>query len=131
MKTVLENLQKARDLLARPGGFCKGVLFDASGACCSMGAIMKAGTTWMESGWRDYDCAPEVLALDAAMPKDVKEKMAVKDGVVDPCHHNHGPHGTPISRMVAYNNTTDQQTVVALFDRAIAIQKEHPTEKVG
>jgi len=137
MATVLENLQKARDMLARPGGFCKGLLWK-DGAHCSMGAIIKSGVTIKEredgtikereDGWWSYDCAAEVLALDAAIPKEVKAKMALPNGVYDPCHDNPGPHVTPMRRIVAYNNTTDQGTVVALFDRAIEIQREHPTE---
>lgn len=133
-KSVLDILIDARNLLARPYGFVRGRRatrehrVESGYAHCALGAIEAAdGVT---SSFDADECTPAVVALDAVIPSDVKEKMKVKDGVVDMDNGTAGPYPRRIGRIAAYNNTTDQETVVAWFDRAIEVQREHPTEKV-
>ena len=121
MNTVLENLQKARDLIAKPEHWvvgtrhCDRAKRNGSYAHCALGAIEAA--MGAEHLWGADNCCAEVVALSASIPN----KEVVKD--VSPDSHD--------ARVAAFNNRTNHATVLAWFDRAIAIQKEHPTEKVG
>ena len=118
-KTVLENLQKARDLIAEPEHFVTGIRHcpraaaEGSYAHCALGAIEAA--MGKEHLWSADSCYPEVLALSACIPDG-----AVRD--IPPSVHD--------SRVAAYNNRSGHKTVLAWFDRAIEVQKEHPTEKL-
>jgi len=110
---VVENLEKARDLIARPGGYAKHVRKtprkEGGYAHCALGALDAVrgilGANNLEL------CDPHILALHAAVPQGLK-----------------GSHD-PRWDIVNHNNLTDQQTVVSWFQRAIDMQREHPMEK--
>lgn len=131
MATVLENLQKARDLLARKDGFIHGKLWEERNgvqACCSLGALIMADNGCYSTA---YECSPEVVALASCLPNEAKAQME-NGGLLDPYHNRTARADSNAAvKVVTFNNTSDQKTVVAWFDRTIAIQKEHPTEKVG
>lgn len=123
MNTVLENLQKARDLIAKPENWVRGIRHcpaaegDGSYAHCALGAIEAALGPKMH--WNAGNCTPEVVALAAVVPQSHKATLRFGMDSLNECV------------VATYNNATNHEAVVALFDRAIEIQKEHPTEKVG
>lgn len=137
MATVLENLQKARELIAKPDGYIRGARKNGPEptAFCALGAIdyvlNKEGHPLHNEG-----CRPEVVALSSCIPQSFKED--VKSGkIVDDCNllfwnwfKDSGEDTLRPGYVAAYNNTQGQEKTVALFDRAIEVQKEHPTEKV-
>lgn len=130
MSTVLWNLQKARDLLARKDGFVHGKLWeerkDGSMACCSLGALIMAEGGNVRVA---HSCAPEVIALASCLPDEAKEKME-NGGLHDPYHNRTARRDSDAAvKVVTFNNTSSQEAVVAWFDRTIAVQREHPTEK--
>jgi hypothetical protein len=125
MATVLENLQKARDLIAKPENWCIAVFErdNRSGgrAYCALGAISKVKYDCALKGFAFIggECEPEMLALDATIDKEEYEEVGAM------------PHDRARIRVPNYNNALDHGRVLNWFDRAIEIQKEHPTEKVG
>ena len=128
MATVLKNLQKAREIITPPDRWIRWSRWesheDGGHAHCALGALEAARTG------KEYDmvhsCTPEVVALALVITDDEWDKV---------CKHpkNNGEWGkaSPLdARVAGYNNLNDHKSVLALFDRAIEIQKEHPTEKV-
>ena len=125
MATVLENLQKARDLIAKPENWCI-ALFErenrAGGrAYCALGAIsqVKYGCASRGFAFASGACEPEMLALDATIDKKEYGEVGAQ------------PNHSARIRVPNYNNALDHGRVLNWFDRAIEVQKEHPTEKVG
>lgn len=121
---VIENLSAARELLAKPGGYIKGNLWDNKGGYCALGALMGPKMNFSVVG----SCAPEIVALEAAIPSEVRAAMD-RGEVKDQCHGTRIKESSPKDyRVVCYNNNTDQPTVVGWFDKAIQMQREHPME---
>lgn len=118
---IINHLDRAKELLAKPNGYIKGSLYNARGGFCALGALEQV------AGWDVFrECAPELVALDAAIPKGTREDMEAGK-IIDQSHRRH-PDGR-VSRIACYNNNTDQATVVNWFQRAADILREHPMEK--
>lgn len=126
MKDVITVLSSARDLLAQPKGYLKGRRQDGEGGYCALGAIDQAMANRAQDGMRG-ECGLAIVALDDAIPAGTKQQHL--DGIIRDPYNCHSPQHRQ-SRIACYNNTTDQQTVVEWFDRAIQIQREHPMEKL-
>lgn len=130
-KKVVANLQAARDLLARPNGYVRGVRRDNKGAYCALGALDMVKGTYHTDAAVENDpifgsgaCEPELIALSSAIPS-----RYLNDGVYDKYNRSTVHQDSdPTKKIACYNNNTDQKTVVEWFDRAIRIQTEHPME---
>jgi hypothetical protein len=106
MDQLTEDLKTARDLIAAPGGFVQGTLWDGNGGFCSTGALHRAISGYsfrMCSDWERFTAACDELAA-----------------------HIDGGRGTPtgygaaIDVIVDYNNSHTQQEVVEVFDKTLA-----------
>lgn len=121
---IIESLTQARDLLARPGGYVRGTLYDNHGGYCAMGAVEHVAPV-IDGKHVLSECAPVMVALESAIPADWRKSF--KEGTVIDQSHRKAPT-TRLSNIACYNNNTDQATVVNWFDRAIQMQREHPME---
>lgn len=121
---TIKILQKARDFLAQPDRWCAYMREDSCGRSCAMGGLARAmGKNPSSNISENEDCHPAVLALVATIPSKAKAQAKA--------HWKDIPwKGRKVPMVTHYNNTTDQQTVVAWFDRAIANLREHPMEKI-
>lgn len=124
---TIDILQKARDFLAGPGQWVPFTRDNSCGASCAMGGLARAiGKKASQSVAEKEDCHPAVLALAAVIPPSVRDKAMAK-------YSNAGYRlnvNAKVPLITFYNNTTDQKTVVAWFDRAIENLREHPMEKL-
>jgi hypothetical protein len=133
MKDVITILSSARDLIAAPGGYIKGLRKDHLGGYCALGALTAARKNL---GVPPCDfteaCEPANLALEPAIPSD--DRKAMESGKVPDAYND--PVGLALpkvhlsSKIACYSNNGDQKKVVEWFDRAIQIQHEHPMEKL-
>lgn len=127
---VVKYLEDARDLLAQPGGYIKGYFENNRGGYCALGALSKAASNLKDRipYYITDTCSPAILSLEAHIPAETKKAMATP-GYRD--HYHRTAVQTSSSRVVAHNNadSSTQESVVAWFDRAIATEREHPTEK--
>lgn len=120
----LEILRKARDLLARPGGWVRGFLKDRSAgpepAYCSLGAIYTASS--VDIGTRGYGPYMQVsYEVAGAMSELARTILGAQ-------YASCGPAVS--ANVIAGNNdgsTASQQRIVDLFDRTIErLEQEFP-----
>lgn len=140
---LLAVLSTARDLIAK--GYAQGARKDKTRtgyAYCALGAITQAnnihGVTNNRGSFHDEACDAANLALDAHIPQDVRQKMA--QGRWEDKWNGRAGNGEDntklayrdmiAARIAGYSNAAGQEKVVEWFDRAMATQREHPTEKV-
>ena len=126
---VIGTLERSRKLITPPEKWCIERI-EYRGAYCALGALSAVRGTQMHA-YRSDVCyeTMDVIALDAAIPAGKRHVPYTYTGVNGTGKYTMSPNG-PTQRVASYNNRSTHEEVLAWFDRAIALQKEHPMEKV-
>lgn len=106
---LIDDIQGARDLLAKPGGFLHHSRWDHHGGYCSSGALFKTIIGKEKIDWDFYDNENNRDRYHTAC-------SAVAEHMEKPMLHLHPGE----SWLVTFNNSHSQAEVVGAFDKTLA-----------